>query len=810
MKKTIRLKFRRGIGILLTLILVLSMVSGCNKKGKEDGSETPVYNPEDVLAESIEITGSNYEYDPEEIMYLSGVKLTAYKAGLAYSLSDLDEDMIPELFVSVSGADDKTIGVYAFNNEANRADLICTYKESGDGFVKEPAEQYTDLLSDVRTKAADLLWVDNTQWVDSSIVGVANVLENPGEKTDFYLSANYDWLKEERVQYKGDSVSDVSMIEIIDGRKEEMFSDREKYQGDDIQILRDYYDVATDWEKRDAEGIKPVESYIKDIENIKSISDLSAYLSNPEKSVFCNFITLNVSLNVEDSSEWVLEIAGDNFSVLPRQFNNDEPESIEEARQDFCIPVTELLSAYGYKQDEIEQILKENFVVEDQLLSRYWISEEEKETAFDGYQSIEDFTSKCKNFPLKGILEGYGITKGNVTAVYPQYVEYLDEVYTEENVPGLKSYLLAHMAYQTYKMLNSELSNSIYGFDSDDDLHDTLDAYYKGIALSNREVLGVAEENAYMTYFVDEEVKIEILDMCADIKNAYRSILENEEWLSEEGKKAAIEKLDNLEFSALKPDKLIDSSYLAIDKNDSFLEVSAKLTLSQRNHNLSFVGEKRVKGDWRYDLRPEIAATVDNAFYYGVFNQFFICSIGLNEFKKEYKYEQKLGMLGAIVGHELTHGFDPLGIQYDKDGNMVVSDENPYGWLPKEDYEKFTEKSEKVAEYFNNTIPFPYQAVEGTTVWGEATADIGGIAIGLKIAESREDFDYDLYFRSFAELWKIQSTLIVDQGDINNEHPLRHLRVNVTLSQFDKFYETYGIKEGDLMYLAPEERINIW
>jgi putative endopeptidase len=315
-----------------------------------------------------------------------------------------------------------------------------------------------------------------------------------------------------------------------------------------------------------------------------------------------------------------------------------------------------------------------------------------------------------------------------------------------------------------------------------------------------------------MTYFVDEEDKKDILALCNEIRDTYREILEGEEWLSEEGKKQALAKLDNMTFSVLKPDTLIDASYLSVDRDVSFLDANAKIVVNTIKHNSGFVGSKRVPGDWRYDIRTEIPSTVQNAFYYGSFNQFFIMSgfIGDTTYRRDMSKEEKLGLLGEVIGHELTHGFDPLGIQYDKDGNMVVTDENPYGWLPKEDYEAFMERADRIAAYFNNINAFPYAKIDGNKVWGEAAADIGGMTITLKIAEKYDDFDYDRYFRCHSELWKEQVTVTSERYDISNEHPLRYLRINAVVQQFDKFNETYDIKEGDPMYLAPEDRIKIW
>ena len=271
-------------------------------------------------------------------------------------------------------------------------------------------------------------------------------------------------------------------------------------------------------------------------------------------------------------------------------------------------------------------------------------------------------------------------------------------------------------------------------------------------------------------------------------------------------------KLDAMTFSVLKPDQLIDSSYLAVDREASFLDNYAHILVNSIRHNCSFAGTVRVPGDWRYDIRPEIATTTENAFYYGSFNQFFILSGFVNEatYRKDMPVEEKLGRLGEVIGHELTHGFDPQGIQYDQHGNKVVTDDNPYGWLPEEDYKAFMERAKRIAEYFSTIKPFPYAACDGEMVWGEAAADIGGMAIGLKIAEKYQDFDYDLYFRSHAALWRMQSTINTERYDVFNEHPLRYLRINTVVQQFDEFLDTYGIQEGDLMYLKPEDRINLW
>ncbi len=317
-----------------------------------------------------------------------------------------------------------------------------------------------------------------------------------------------------------------------------------------------------------------------------------------------------------------------------------------------------LLSKAGWPEEDIDRLLKESFALEDRLLECAWSQEtdqgkdedrnKESESRFSGCLSSDEFVSQCRNFPLKEILNAYGVKGGRVRAVFPQYMELLDELFTEENLPALKAYLLTHAAYSAYPFLDLETAGCL-----------------------------IREEET------DEE---------------FREILEHSDWMSPEGRRQAAAKLDSMTFSVLKPDQLIDSSYLAVDREASFLDNYAQILVNSMRHNCALAGTARVPGDWRYDIRPEIATTAENAFYYGSFNQFFILSGFVNEatYRKDMPVEEKLGKLGEVIGHELTHGFDPQGIQYDKYGNKVVTDSDPYGWLPEEDCKAFMERADRI------------------------------------------------------------------------------------------------------------------
>ena len=772
---------------------------------------------------------AEYNFSPEEIMYLTGIEMTAYKEGLRYAMYDIDKDGISELFVTDGSG---RMQIFCYDVSADAPGLISEMDDVTEAYG-DPVENRLVVSYGAGQKAytivngspeeqnlpqnkegVPLLWIGDEQWVDGSIIGVPSHVPDPGPQNDFYLSSNYEWLSENNMDPDGESLGRLSGLEKnVAENKLKMLTDREKYTGMDIQRVRDYYDAATDWERREAEGVGPVKKYLSAAEGAETLSEFSALLTDPERNPFTFLLSITVTLDEKDTSHWVVELAEDAFSVLPRVYHNEEREEIEAARTDFDIRARHVLSRAGYSEEETERIMAECYELEEFLLPLAWPGEGDADSPLHGFQPYETVVSFCKNFPLERLLKAYRISGGKIHVYFPDYLEQLDRLYTEENLSMLKSYLMAHTAAAASAYLDLEAASCLEdGHAEKDVLMERLNKGYRTELFSSRSLMSVAVENAYMTWFADPETRADLISMAEAFRDSFRERLRSLDWLSDKGKAAAIEKLDNMSFSILSPEELIDSSYLAVDRNLSFLDIVARITVSRLKHNGAFTGKPREKGDWRYDLRPEISSSCVNAFYYGCFNQFFIFS-GIVEntvYRRDMPVEEKLAFLSAIIGHELTHGFDPDGIGFDKNGNLVVTEDAPYGWMPEADHQAFMARAQKIADRFDNIRPIPYASCPGGTQWGEAAADIGGVTIGLDIAGKIDGFDYDRFFRAYSDLELNQSTLERERWDMFDAHPLSHLRVNVTLQQFDEFLNTYGIQEGDGMYLAEADRICIW
>jgi putative endopeptidase len=178
--------------------------------------------------------------------------------------------------------------------------------------------------------------------------------------------------------------------------------------------------------------------------------------------------------------------------------------------------------------------------------------------------------------------------------------------------------------------------------------------------------------------------------------------------------------------------------------------------------------------------------------------------LGGEYYNEDMSYEQMLGGIGMIIGHEITHAFDNKGARYDKNGALA-------NWWTDEDYAAFQSRAEKLVDWYDGFIPCQGIQYSGQQVQREVIADLGSMKCMLSIARQKENFDYDAFFRQWARALREKSTLeMVREKALYDSYPLEYIRIDATLAQFEEFVDFYGIKDGDGMYIAPEDRLEIW
>jgi putative endopeptidase len=294
-------------------------------------------------------------------------------------------------------------------------------------------------------------------------------------------------------------------------------------------------------------------------------------------------------------------------------------------------------------------------------------------------------------------------------------------------------------------------------------------------------------------------MKKDITGVCEETIDYYRDMLQKEDWLSEETKKMAIKKLDNMTIKAVYPEKWVDYSGLSL-KGLSCAECFETIALYNSKINGERTGKKVDKDLWDFDILEA------NAYYYPVDNSINII-LGLlgGEFYHEgQSREELLGSVGVVIGHEISHAFDTNGAQYDEKGNLK-------NWWTDEDMKAFEERADKLASYYSNITAFNGIKVPGQNVKTEAIADLSGIKCMLGIAADEKNFDYKKFFEKYASSWKRLNTYEYEYQNLTQDsHPLHYIRVNAALPQYEEFLKAYDIKKGDKMYLDPKDNVLVW
>jgi len=653
--------------------------------------------------------------------------------------------------------------------------------------------------------------IPDGRWLCADIQG--NVTEDTPAalKDDFGLYVNKDWILQAEIpdgETSAGSMEDVART--LKDRQIALLKDA-SLTGHDAELVHKLYALVSDWDYRNAQGVEPAMPIMEAIRNIDSLEAMTAYLYDRNNlkryypltmSVGADFINPDVyitqigtpSLMLRDSAEYKERTqAGELYSALYEQLG------------------TYMLQRLGLPEEETARVIKNAFAFEA-LLAEH-IKPQATHYQADYYASIlnyyspEELEALAGGFPILDMLRSYGLKVGQSFMVTePDYIAALPELYTEGNVPLMRDWMTLRAALSVTDLLDQETSkqtdaiaNAIMGVSGESSEDDNALSSVQGL-------LPVPMDNLYIQAYCTEQQRQDILDIISDVVACYRTMLESEDWLSDETRAKAIEKLDNLRARAVYPDKFGDWSGLDFagpEDGGSLLAASAAVDeflialLSER------IDTAVDKDNWDQLMMP---TAMVNAFYDPQSNSINILAgiLSGNVYNEDMSYEQKLGGIGTVIGHEISHGFDTNGAQFDKDGAMA-------NWWTDEDYAAFQERAAKLAAWYDGFIPFEGAHYSGQQVQTEAIADMAGMKAILAIAAQKEDFDYDAFFRQFATVWRIQGsypslvTLVAQ-----DTHPMRYLRVNATLAQFDDFVDFYGITEGDGMYLAPEARVAVW
>ncbi len=673
----------------------------------------------------------------------------------------------------------------------------------------EAASEATDSASTDTTDEADsdVDLANGSPWINSCLKENVTADTVTDLKDDYTLYVNKDWILENEIPdgYSGWDHYSERAADVRDQCLELLKDD--SLTGHNAELAQGLFNAYLDWDSRNALGVEPIRDISSKILALKTIDQVNEYtLSEEGFENLSSIIGFYIYNNINDSNIIIPYIAAPSLLLDSAEYTErtEYGDYIYNYYHDIFVY---LAGRLDITEDEANNIFDSAIAYESILAEGVASSEEQMSAEFveasNNPITYEDLCALASNYPLKEMMDISGITyDGEYNITEPDALAVLDSSYTNENIDGIRSYLYVHYLLSNVAYLDEETRdyasnayNNYFGVSGT--TSDDIKAY---TAVRNN--IPSAMEQIYLDKYCSEEDKQKVEDVCHEVIDTYKEMLNENEWMSDETKTYALKKLDTMAVHAAYPDKYNDLSDLDIS-GLSYYEATNKISLYNYKKDIAKIGTSPDKEMWADDM-----FLLDcNAFYNPSDNSInlIVGMMGEPFYSSDMPIEELYASLGAFwVGHEVSHAFDSNGCQYDADGNLN-------NWWTEADKEEFDKRIAKLDSYLDSILVFGDYYVTGSNVDTEMLADISGVQVALKMASKVDNFDYDLFFTKYAQMNTSIDLYSTDLMMLQQDpHPINYLRSNVPIQQFDEFYETYDIKEGDNMYLAPEDRLLVW
>ena len=627
------------------------------------------------------------------------------------------------------------------------------------------------------------------------------VASRPNLKDDFYNYVNYETINNARIPSDNSAWSHgYDVIKTVEKRKKELTNEilqDPNYKNEDIDHLLELFN---DYEGRNKRGFDELKPYIDLIDNAKTIEDINNIvlkldeeisnavfivgeatqdLNDSTKNVFAFSQVDNFELFTDAKYARILEIAKKLFNKATSILGYDETKQKE--TYDKYLEFAKKMSEKSIKQDEISGI--------EDVWHKY---------------TLDQITNEIKNIPIKRYLDNRGIGNEEYYIVVDMgQLKALDEFYTIDNLPLIKEILKVNLVSTFLEFTTEENQKFVYDlYNEQNGTKMTIEEMREKteLALKTAFIDDEIQKRYEAKYFTDEDKKI-VADLVEEVKNNYKDLINNSDWLSEETRTRALTKLDKMK---------VNIGYQESNNNDK--DYYVPLPKANGGTLIKYIIEsnkydfKKENEEFHKEAETEKMSTLAvNAYYSPMDNSINFLAGFKGMYENETDYYKKLAYFGTVIAHEISHAFDNNGSKYDENGKFN-------DWWTAEDRANYENLKKKIEDYYSKYEVQGFK-VNGHKTVGENIADLAGVKSIITIMEKKgaTKEDFKKFFEGYADLWAEKSTKEgIENQIISDEHAPDIIRVNGVLSSMDKFYEVYDIKEGDKMYVPKEERVGLW
>ena len=630
---------------------------------------------------------------------------------------------------------------------------------------------------------------------------------------DFFTYVNGNWVK--TVEIPSDKASWGSFNELREKTDENSLAIlnnilTEKYtEGTEGKKIQDLYSSFMNWDKRNADGINPIKADLAKIDAIKTVADLQKYLVEATPNGDNIFYMWRVGADLKASNDNAIYLGGPALG-LGKDYYQKENEANTKTLAEYTKYVSSMLTVLGY-QNANETAAK--IVDLEKRLAKTLLTNEEGRDANKRYnpKTVSELSGLVKNVDLAGYLNQVGVKTDRVILGELGYFKNFDAFVNEANLPLLKDYMKYHMLSGNAGVLDKKLDDMRFDFYGKylQGQKEQRAMNKRGLEVVNG-ILGEAFGKLYVEKYFPAEAKEEMVTMVDYLKKAYHDHISNLDWMNDETKVKALDKLSKFKVKIAYPDKWEDYSKLTVSP-DSYFQNRQNITTWNYEKNLEKIGKKVDKTKW--GMTPQTV----NAYYSASNNEIVFPAGILQAPFFDFKADPAVnfGGIGAVIGHEISHGFDDGGSRFDGDGNLN-------NWWTDEDRKKFEAATAKLDAQYSAYEPVKGSFVNGKFTMGENIADLGGVNIAFDALQMYlkdkgnpgkiSGFDQNQrFFLSWATVWRTKGTekFYINQVKTDPHSPGMYRAVG-PLVNTEAWYKAFGVKEGDKHYKKPEDRIKIW
>jgi putative endopeptidase len=672
-----------------------------------------------------------------------------------------------------------------------------------------------------------LIWVVESKAQTASNVAepginVSYMDKNTKPNDNFFRFVNGSWL--DKTEIPADRTSWGSFNELIKKTDKDALtilkeaSNNPVYKSDTDQGKAvNFFKSIVDTVSRDKQGITPLKPYLDKIEKVKNIQDLQKLLVEMEPVISVGFFGLQIGADEKNSNKNSVNLGVARLGLSDKDYYSSEDKDSKEKRVKYELHVARMLQFIGESPEQAKTSAAKILALETALSNPRLDRVERRDSRLQyNPMTIADLQKMTPAIQWNSYFSELGFKKlDTIIVLQPRYMKALQTVFTENKVEDWKEYMKWTLLNASAGELSTALEIANFDF-----YGKTLTGALKqrpreDRALQNvNRLIGEALGKLYVEKMFPAEAKAKAEKMIQNVILAYQHRIENLTWMSPETKIKAIEKLKKINPKIGYPNKWKDYSALVIKSpadGGSYFENMRNLSRWTFQEDMDKLSKPVDKTEW--GMSPQTV----NAYYNPSYNEIVFPAAILQPPFYNYQADEAVnyGGIGAVIGHEISHGFDDSGARYNADGNLV-------DWWTAEDLKQFTALGTALADQYSALEPLPGIHVDGKFTLGENIGDLGGInaaydGLQLYLKANPNPGLIDGYtpeqrfFISWATVWrtKMRDEAIKSQVKTDPHTPGMY-RGYVPIQNVDAFYQAFDIKAGEGMYIAPEKRVKIW